>query len=120
MVLSRYALQNWSTLGKSFLIKKAQEHSIKLSSDKHGNLYVSVVNKNPCVQVLSNRGEVLHSFGRKELSDPHGVCVTEVMNMFMWPISTNTIYKYTPPRGSMWPHLDSVVVMKVTLIIHVE
>ena len=49
----------------------------RMSSDKHGNLYISVFNKNPCVQVLSNRGEVLHSFGRKELSDPRGVCVTD-------------------------------------------
>ena len=49
----------------------------QMSSDKHGNLYVSVVNKNPCIQVLSNRGEVLHSFVRKELSSPHGVCVTD-------------------------------------------
>ena len=48
-----------------------------MSSDKHGNLYVSVVSKSPCIQVLSNRGEVLHSFGRKELSSPYGVCVTD-------------------------------------------
>ena len=49
----------------------------RMSSDKHGNLYVSVINKNPCIQVLSNRGEVLHSFGRKELSSPYDVCVTD-------------------------------------------
>ena len=49
----------------------------RMSSDKHGNLYVSIVNKNPCIQVLSNRGEILHSFGRKELSSPYGVCVTD-------------------------------------------
>ena len=49
----------------------------RISSDKHGNLYVSVINKNPCIQVLNNRGEVLHSFGRKELSSPYGVCVTD-------------------------------------------
>ena len=49
----------------------------QMSSDKHGNLYVSVVSKNPCIQILNNRGEVLHSFGRKELSSPYGVCVTD-------------------------------------------
>ena len=35
----------------------------------HGNLYVSVINKNPCIQVLSDGGEVLHSFGEKELME---------------------------------------------------
>ena len=49
-----------------------------VSSDEHGNLYVSDNDKS-CVHVFSN-GEFLHSFGcgedgEKVLSDPRGVCV---------------------------------------------
>ena len=49
-----------------------------VSSDEHGNLYVSDYGKS-CVHVFSN-GEFLHSFGcgedgEKVLSSPHGVCV---------------------------------------------
>ena len=49
-----------------------------VSSDEHGNLYVSDYDKS-CVHVFSN-GEFLHSFGcgkdgEKVLSSPHGVCV---------------------------------------------
>ena len=49
-----------------------------VSSDEHGNLYVSDYRKS-CVHVFSN-GEFLHSFGcgedgEKVLSNPHGVCV---------------------------------------------
>ena len=49
-----------------------------VSSDKHGNLYVSDYGKS-CVHVFSN-GEFLHSFGcgedgEKVLASPHDVCV---------------------------------------------
>ena len=49
-----------------------------VSSDDHGNLYVSDYDKS-CVHVFSN-GEFLHSFGcgkdgEKVLSHPHGLCV---------------------------------------------
>ena len=49
-----------------------------VSSDEHGNLYVSDYGKS-CVHVFSN-GEFLHSFGcgedsEKVLSCPHGLCV---------------------------------------------
>ena len=49
-----------------------------VSSDEHGNLYVSDHGKS-CVHVFSN-GEFLHSFGcgedgEKVLSSPYGVCV---------------------------------------------
>ena len=49
----------------------------RMSPDKRGNLYFSVITKNPCVQVFSNRGEFLYSFGEKELKEPSGVCVTD-------------------------------------------
>ena len=50
-----------------------------ISSDEHGNLYVSDV-KNSCIHVFSNGGEFLHSFGQdgedvNKLKMPACVCV---------------------------------------------
>ena len=44
--------------------------------------YFSVITKNPCVQVFSKRGKFLYSFGKNELKEPSGVCVS-LMNIFM-------------------------------------
>ena len=51
-----------------------------ISSDEHSNLYVSESRESRRIQVFSNRGEFLRSFGRDEngvnkLNRPCGVCV---------------------------------------------
>ena len=53
---------------------------ISVSSDKHGNLYASD-NNNSCINVYTNGGQFLHSFGCdedgvKKLNRPRGVCVS--------------------------------------------
>lgn len=52
---------------------------LDLSSDEHGNLYISD-NSKSCIHVLSNCGEFLRSFGcdgnlKKRLKGPSGICV---------------------------------------------
>ena len=49
----------------------------RMSSDRYGNLYFSVITKNPCIQVFNKRGEFLYSFGKNELKEPSGVCITD-------------------------------------------
>ena len=46
-----------------------------ISADVHGNIYV-IDNTNSCIQVFSDSGVFLHSFGSNKLSDPWGVCVS--------------------------------------------
>ena len=74
MVLS---IKVYTTELEYIRVVSRQEGTQTFNRISSGNLYVSVIDKTPCIQVLSNRGKVLHSFGEKKLREPYGVCLTD-------------------------------------------
>ena len=54
---------------------KDMGYVVDISVDVHGNIYATDPN-NSCIQVFSEDGVFLHSFGRDKLRSPWGVCVS--------------------------------------------
>ena len=89
-------------------------------ADNHGNLCVTDGAKN-YVQVFSNDRVFLRSFGSdsngvERLNNPYCVCVCLVI-MCTSLIGQVTICRYSLLLGIMSPHLVSVVMGKVNLVI---
>ena len=92
-----------------------------IASDSYGNVYTICCNNN-CVQVFSNGGVPLHSFGCdengvKKLSGPWDICVSG-QNVYVVN-HTSLVCQCSLLMVSMCLHLVSVVIRKVNLILHI-
>ena len=69
-----------------------------IASDNYGNVYTTD-NTNDCIQVFSNDGVPLHSFGCdengvKKLSSPHGICVSG-QNVYVANYTSHSVSVFT-------------------------
>ena len=74
------------------VIPRRFEDIHEVSSDNHGNLYVS--GSSSLIRVFSSSGQFLRSFGGKELNRPYGLCVYQEY-VYVTDCLNNTMVAYT-------------------------
>ena len=74
------------------VIPRRFEEIREVSSDNHGNLYVS--GSSSLIRVFTSCGQFLRSFGRKELNRPYGLCIYQEY-VYVTDCLNNAMVAYT-------------------------